>query len=113
MRVVIYFTLILSLFGCASHEMMRGNVAMKLNKKSAHICLGDNEVKVGDKINFYNSQCADYDNTKSGLAGLCKFILLGSGTVEKTLNTHYSLVSTDGTFEFKEGSMVEKAKKSP
>lgn len=108
----ILFLMITALFisSCASHQMMRGNVAMKLSKDKAHICLGDNEVKLGDTINFYNSECVDYDNTKEGLDGLCKLVLLGSGTVNKTLNSHYSEVSTNGDFEFKEGTMVEKAK---
>ena len=43
------------LASCAStkHKYMRGSVAMKLDNKTAHVCLGDNEVKTGDKVLFY------------------------------------------------------------
>ncbi len=110
MRFLLITLLILLVSSCASHHMMRGNVAMKIDKKTAHICLGDNEVKAGDKINFYNSECADYDNSKKGLEGLCKLILLGTGEVKKILSSHYSEVKTDGSFNFNEGTMIEKVK---
>lgn len=35
-------------------------------------------------------------------------IVLGSGTVTKLLNGHYSEVVTDGSFKLKEGILVQK-----
>ena len=42
--------------GCG-HSMMRGTVAMKTGKDSAHVCLGDKAVKNGDKITFFENIC--------------------------------------------------------
>jgi hypothetical protein len=36
---------------CA-HSMMRGSVVMKVDTDEAHACLGENEVKTGDKLSL-------------------------------------------------------------
>lgn len=100
--------ILLNIVGCAGHKVMRGNVAMKVSDSQAHICMGDDEVKAGDQIIFMNNDCNQYDNNIEGLQGLCKLLTLGKGTVVKTINSHYSLVKTDGSFTFKEGTMVQK-----
>ncbi|MBK24526.1 MAG: hypothetical protein CME70_11080 [Halobacteriovorax sp.] len=96
------------LVSCSSnpHKFMRGNVVMKMSEKDAHICLGNNEVDVGNSIIFYNNDCNQYDNSIEGLGGLCKLIEIGKGRVESIINSHYSLVKTDGSFQFKEGDLV-------
>jgi len=76
---------------CA-HTFMRGTVAMKINEKVAHVCLGSNDVKVGDQFEFYDN---------------CEFKLIGKGTVTKLKNSHYSEVVTDGSFKLAEGIIVQ------
>ncbi|MBK24586.1 MAG: hypothetical protein CME70_11380 [Halobacteriovorax sp.] len=100
------------LASCAStnHKYMRGSVAMKLDKKTAHVCLGDNEVKNGDKILFYYNDCEQIDPEVGGLKGLCTLKELGTGEVTKVHNSHYSTVKTDGSFSFKEGTLVQREK---
>lgn len=103
------------LASCAStnHKYMRGSVAMKLDNKTAHVCLGDNEVKTGDKVLFYYNDCEQIDPEVAevgGLKGLCTLKKLGTGEVTKIHNSHYSTVKTDGSFKFKEGTLVQREK---
>lgn len=44
-----------TLSSCAHHQMMRGSVAMKTTDREAHVCLGDDEVKVGDHVTAYRN----------------------------------------------------------
>jgi len=86
---------------------MRGTVAMKVDNNTAHVCLGDNDVKIGDKIAFYKTKCT----VRSGMEAdgtECKMLKLGQGSVVKILNTHYSTVKVDNAFNFEEGTLVEK-----
>lgn len=103
------------LTGCG-HTMMRGTVAMKAGKDEAHVCLGDNAVKGGDKVAFFKNSCKSIGGGGSERGGggreiECNLLKIGEGTVSKTLNSHYSLVKTDGSFSFEEGTMVEKVSK--
>lgn len=94
------------MMGCA-HGTMRGSVAMKVSENEAHVCLGDNEVKAGDKVTLFRSECDP--NSGQGKAGRsCKKIKLGEGTVEKTFNEHYSQVKVNSGVPFEEGTIVEK-----
>ena len=96
--------------GCA-HSMMRGSVAMKMGADEAHVCMGDNEVKAGDTVTLYKNACT---STKTGGKSAvgdptgCKKVKLGEGTVERTLNAHYSLVKVNPGVSFEEGNVVEK-----
>ncbi len=54
--ILITSTMALLLTSCA-HNYMRGTVAMKTDKNTAHVCLGQNDVKIGDKIDFYIAHC--------------------------------------------------------
>lgn len=114
-KILILLALPMIITSCA-HTLMRGTVAMKINKNEAHVCLGDNAVKSGDTVAFFKNDCKSISAGGSGEKGggreiECSLIKLGEGTVSKTLNNHYSLVKTDGTFSFDEGTLVEKATK--
>ena len=104
-------TVVLGLFitGCA-HKFMRGTVAMKTQADTAHICLGDNDVKVGDKLDFYTNECSGVGGVEADGVRECEMKVLGTGTVTKLLNSHYSEVKTDGGFKFSEGTLVQKHK---
>ena len=91
--------------GCA-HSLMRGSVAMKISDNEAHECLGNNEVKVGDRVTAFNNVCT----AGSGKDGnrTCDKVKVGSGKVTRLLNEHYSVVSFDDSVKFQEGTVVEK-----
>ncbi len=100
--------------GCASHGTMRGGVAMKVSEREAHVCLGDGEVKEGDKVTaFFNDcQARDAGGSKNGGAygTPCVKTKLGTGTITKILNSHYSVVEFDEGVKVTEGTFVEKQK---
>jgi hypothetical protein len=102
--------LALLMLGCATHATMRGSVAMKVSDTDAHVCLGNNEVKVGDKVQAFNNVCPKDTNGRGRNAAVetCKKDPIGSGIVTAILNEHYSVVSFDQGVKFTEGTIVEK-----
>ncbi|MBC7539416.1 MAG: hypothetical protein H7281_11390 [Bacteriovorax sp.] len=104
------FLLIANLVGCASHSTMRGSVAMKISDTEAHVCLGDKEVKVGDKVVAFQNVCTPDANrvSRAGKVTPCKKVQLGSGEVTSLINDHYSVVKFDSKFDFNEGTIIEK-----
>jgi predicted house-cleaning NTP pyrophosphatase (Maf/HAM1 superfamily) len=110
-RTLTTIVILMTLTGCA-HNFMRGTVAMKTGDKTAHVCLGNNDVKVGEKLNFYKNLCTDYAESGDRATGArsCEMKVLGTGIVTKILNSHYSEVMTEGGFKFSEGTLVQKQK---
>ncbi len=94
------------LSGCA-HTMMRGTVAMKVSDTQAHVCLGNDQVKEGDKVKFLVNQCTSTGASRTGI-DRCKLIQLGEGTVTQLLNEHYSVVTAAPGVKLEEGTLVEK-----
>ncbi len=103
---------VFALSGCAHHQMMRGSVAMKAGGQEAHVCLGENEVKAGDRVVAYRNECTQrsgFEGAERGSRGVvCKLEKLGGGTVVSLLNDHYSTVQFDQGVTFEEGTVVEK-----
>lgn len=101
----------LALGGCA-HSLMRGTVAMKVSDTDAHVCLGNNEVKVGDRVTLFRNDCPSKGgggrNGGGGGGGLCKKIKVGEGQVTQLLNEHYSAVRFEPGVQFEEGTIVER-----
>lgn len=92
------------LAGCA-HSMMRGSVAMKLSDTEAHVCMGDGEVKPGDKVLLFTNKCI---NRVGGAGGSCTKKQVGEGEIERVLNEHYSVMRVPAGTDFGEGTIVEK-----
>lgn len=108
--LLITITLALLLSSCA-HNYMRGTVAMKTDEKTAHVCLGNNDVKIGEKLDFYTNYCTGTSGGREEIGDReCTMKVLGTGTVTKLLNSHYSEVKTDGSFTISEGTLVQKQK---
>jgi hypothetical protein len=104
---------VLILSSCASHSTMRGSVAMKTGEDTAHVCLGDGEIRQGDKVIAYKNVCTNNNlerNTRSHLSVSCKKEKIGEGSVLNVINEHYSEVKFDAGVPFTEGTIVEKAK---
>ncbi|MDP7320955.1 MAG: hypothetical protein QF441_10125 [Bacteriovoracaceae bacterium] len=112
MKTFLVATVTTLLLSSCAHNFMRGTVAMKTDNKTAHVCLGNNDVKVGDKLDFYSNHCTGYvgGRDEGGDVRECKMKVLGTGTVTKLLNSHYSEVKTDGSFKLAEGTLVQKQK---
>ena len=106
LRLVGMTVSMVALAGCA-HGTMRGSVAMKESVNEAHVCLGEGEVKVGDRVALYKNVCTGGGKSRGEGAG-CTKKLLGNGIVEETLNNHYSVVKVDPGVQFEEGTLVEK-----
>lgn len=103
------FLTVIIVSGCA-HGTMRGSVAMKGEDGEAHVCMGDKEVKAGDKVTLYKNVCTPLTTAQrfGNLVGGCKKVRLGEGVVERALNEHYSIVKVDPGVAFEEGAIVEK-----
>lgn len=105
-------TVITALTGCAHHQMMQGSVAMKTSEREAHVCLGGNEVKVGDKVFAFRNDCKPRsslgvsERTSKGV--VCKLEKLGEGKVISLMNDHYSTVEFEPGVTFDEGTVVRK-----
>lgn len=95
------------LAGCA-HSTMRGSVAMKINDREAHVCMGNNEAKIGDKVTLYRNVCPGKGGREGGSIGICRKETLGTGSVTELLNEHYSVVKFDSKVDFNESTFVEK-----
>jgi hypothetical protein len=104
MRILPFAFVLLSLIplGCA-HQMMRGSVVMKVDEDEAHVCLGENEVKPGDKVTLYKSVCEG-----AGKGRRCSKVKVGEGEILELVNEHYSLARFPNNVEFAEGYIVEK-----
>lgn len=102
MRARLVAVVLVSLGGCAAHGTMRGSVVMKISDTEAHVCMGKGEVREGDRVDLYSDVCKP-----DGIRVSCRRASAGSGTVEKVLDDHYSVVRfTPGT-RFEEGDTVE------
>ena len=85
---------------------------MKGSDQEAHVCLGDGEVKAGDKVALFKNVCTGGSGGPARVGetsgGGCTKVKLGEGVVERTLNEHYSVVKVDSGVPFEEGTIVEK-----
>ena len=103
-------SLALTLPACAGgHASMRGSVVMKMNATDAHVCLGEGEVQVGDKVDLIHHVCEPLSG-KSAASERCKPQLVSTGQVVEVLNSHYSLVRFPSGVTLNEGDTVEKHK---
>lgn len=99
---------LVTLAGCA-HGTMRGSVAMKASESEAHVCMGDKDIKAGDKVALFKNECTGGGRAgERGNSKSCKKVRIGGGIVERTLNEHYSVVKVDPGVQFEEGAIVEK-----
>ena len=96
--------LMLGLAAGCGHTMMRGSVVMKTSDTEAHVCLGKDEVHVGDHVHLFHNDCSQASKPIQ-----CKRVAIGDGEVEQVLNDHYSLVRFPAGTAFAEGDTIELA----
>ena len=99
---------IVALTGCATHSVMRGSVAMKVNDTEAHVCMNKDEIKAGDHLVLYKNVCEQVDKGKDRTSAVCKKVESGHGEITQILNDHYSAVKFPAGTKFSEGDIVEK-----
>jgi hypothetical protein len=101
---------------------MRGSVALKLNERQGEVCLGENEVKAGDRVLLFKNDCthrapvlvpgrrliplSPYDWVTA--VPVCHKAEVGGGSIVRTLNEHYSVVEVDPGVPITAGLTVEK-----
>jgi hypothetical protein len=82
---------------------MRGSIVMKIDPTTAHVCLGNQEVAVNDRVRLYKNDCKHVDRRT-----ICEKVTLAEGTVTELLDEHYSVVAFPAGTTFEEGYTVEK-----
>ncbi len=99
-----------SLIGCAHSAHTRGSVALKHSAQEADICLGKDEVKLGDKVALFKNECKSRtgSNKEGSDSSSCTKVKLGEGRTSQVLDEHYSTISIDSGVSFEEGAIVEK-----
>lgn len=98
------------LSGCAHAPHARGSVALKHSAQEADVCLGKNEVKPGDTVALFKSECKPrrINSKEGGDTASCTKVKIGEGRVLQNLGDHYSTIQVDSGVSFAEGTIVEK-----
>ena len=98
------------MMGCAHSAHTRGSVALKHSAQEADVCLGKNEVKPGDKVALFKSECKSKTRVgrADGSTSVCTKVKLGDGEVAQVLDEHYSTIRVNSGVSFEEGTIVEK-----
>lgn len=95
--------------GC-SPAIHRGVVAMKIDERTAHVCIEPSAAGVGDRLAVYRSECKP--PTAAGLrartGAYCERKLVGAATITSFFNEHYAEARLDEGSGFEEGDMVER-----
>lgn len=98
-------------FQACAHSHIGGSVLHREADGSAHICLGENLVKQGDKMAVYDVKCA------SGRRGtefkptprlVCKKTKVGEATVVEIADEHFSRIEPIGQVDLEKGQVVER-----
>lgn len=95
-----------------SHAHPRGSVVLKHSKEEVDVCIGSNEIQVGDKVAFFETTCVGSiaGNHGNGHIGgkKCSKKKVGEGEVIKLVDEHFSTVKLAEDFKVTEGTVVER-----
>ena len=80
--------------------------SMKIDEKTAHVCVRKLEVNVGDHMALYRNECSRSTTPRS--RANCNMRQVGEGTITELLNDHYALLTFDKPIDFREGDLIEK-----
>lgn len=94
------------IIGC-THMHSRGTVVLSHSNNEVDICIGNTEVKVGDKLNFYQTSCVS-TGTGRNYKRNCTKLKIGEGEVISTLDEHFSTARLSSEFKVTESTIVEK-----
>lgn len=93
--------------GCAHGLHSRGSVAVKHSDTEADVCLGEKDVKAGDKVALYRNHCKRRGGGPMSRT-VCTKVQIGEGQITKVLGEHYSSMSVPAGIPFDDGTLVEK-----
>ncbi len=103
------FVLSLNVAGCAHSGHARGSIAIKHNEHEADVCLGNQEVKPGDRVTLFRNDCKPNKGGRGENGTFrCTKVKLGEGEVLHVLDEHYSTIRINEGVSFSEGVIVEK-----
>lgn len=103
MKLTFALFILIAVASCSTrHQRMQGSVAMKLSDTVAHVCLGEGQVSVGDRVTLFRNDCVGKK--------VCEKVPVGQGKITKNLNEHYSEVTLTNPAKFSEGNFVEMAR---
>ncbi len=110
MRKILVLACLLIVSACSTGRA-RGVVAMRIDDETAHVCVGKTEMKTGDRVELYRSDCSPSTRTgKPGTTklGACTLNRIADGEITSTLNDHYAVVKLSRPSVYREGDIVEK-----
>lgn len=94
---------------CASHSLMKGTVALKIDEKNGVACMDTSSLKPGSKLTVANNNCSRVPFSKNE-SSYCQLVTVGEIEITKILNDHYTEFQTVGEFKFEEGSILKPSK---
>lgn len=111
MRPYILIALLFPL-GCtqalAKSPPNRAAVVMMLGEAEAHVCMGQGEVRPGDRVVLFENDCQPRTPESKVTTASCRRRRTGEATVTRVLNKHYSVIEADPGSTLREGTIVEK-----
>ena len=110
MRKILVLVCLLFVSACSTGRA-RGAVAMKIDDETAHVCVGKTEMKTGDRVELYRSECSPSIRIgKPGTTklGACKLNRIADGEITSTLNEHYAVMKLSRPSVYREGDIVER-----
>lgn len=93
--------------GCAHSGPAMGTVALKHSDTEADLYLHTENLKQGDKLAFFRSQCQTRESAR-GTRNVCNKVKVGSGEVLQVHNEHYSTVRVPASLQFDDSTVAEK-----
>ena len=70
--------------------------------------MGEGEVKPGDRVSLYRSDCTEKNAAKGNVRSSCKKVKIGNGEITQNIDEHFSTMKVDGKVPFSAGTIVEK-----
>lgn len=107
-KIIVVLSMLL-VSSCASHPLMKGTVALKIDEKKGIACMDSKNLKAGTKLVVANNNCSRVPVSNSEPA-YCKLESVGEIEITKVLNDHYSEFQTVGDLNFREGSILKSNK---
>lgn len=100
--------LLLAITACIHNPHIRGSVVLKHSATEADVCLGSDEVKPGDKVTLFKSECRELPTAQDRNRSVCNKIMVGNGKIITNIDKHYSMMQVDPELTIDEGMIVEK-----
>jgi hypothetical protein len=99
---------------CATgHQAMSGSVIMKASDTEAHVCLFEEEITVGARVQLYRHSCtSQYGKlgtpSSSRTPYVCEKQAVAIGTISQKMGGHYAMVTFPQGTQYQEGYTVER-----